>query len=254
MFNRAIARRPGANAGDGLTTADLGQPDIPLMLEQHARCMQALEDLGVDVLVLPPAAGFPDGCFVEDVAVIASGLAVITRPGAASRRGEAAAIEPLLAQTHALAHIEAPGSVDGGDVVLAGRRALIGLSARTNAAGARQLARALAGCGIDAREVPVVAGLHLKSSVNWLGGDRLLLTAAFAELDQLTGFDHVLVAEGEDYAANCVAHGDQLLFPEGFPRTRERLADLGYTIRELPLSEFRKMDGGLSCLSLRFSQ
>jgi len=251
-FNRAIMRRPGANAGDGLTTADLGSPDIALMQSQHAASVRALRDLGVDVEELPADNSFPDGCFVEDVAVIVPGLAVITRPGAPTRRGEAAAIEPLLALQHRIARIEAPGCVDGGDIVVAHQRALIGLSARTNAEGARQLTQLLADHGIAARTVRVSDGLHLKSSVNWLGEDRLLLTSAFADRAELADFESVRVAAGEEYAANCVPCGNTVLFPAGFPITAELLATLGFAIETLDLSEFRKMDGGVSCLSLRY--
>jgi dimethylargininase len=251
-FNRAIVRRPGTNAGDGLTTSHLGRPDIGLMLSQHEAYVRAIEGLGAEVQVLAADDAFPDGCFVEDVAVITPDCAVIARPGAPSRRGEQAALEPMLARYRNIARIEPPGCLDGGDVVLAGDRALIGLSARTNEDGARQLAKILAAAGMQARIVPVPTGLHLKSFVNFLGDDRLLLTSRYAESAELADFAQVIVADGEDYAANCIACGQQLLLPAGFPRTRERLETLGFDVLPLETSEFRKMDGSLSCLSLRF--
>jgi dimethylargininase len=177
---------------------------------------------------------------------------VITRPGAPSRRGEPAALEPLLARYRDIVRIEPPGCLDGGDVVLAGDRVLIGLSTRTNDDGARQLAHILAAAGLQARTIPVPAGLHLKSFVNFLGDGNLLLTSRYADCAELADFDRILVASGEDYAANCIACGQQLLLPAGFPRTRERLETLGFDVLALDTSEFRKMDGSLSCLSLRF--
>jgi dimethylargininase len=251
-FGWAITRRPGINVGEGLTTAKLGQPDFPRMLEQHEAYLQALAALGAEVQPLPADSAFPDGCFVEDVAIITPGCAVITRSGAPSRRGESAALEPLLAQLRDIARIEAPGCVDGGDVILAGDRALIGLSDRTNEDGARQLSRLLAAEGTQARTVPVRAGVHLKSCVSVLGDDRLLLTSAYASCPELAGFEPIVISSGEEYAANCIASGNQLLLPAGYPRTAERLAALGFAMLTLQTSEFEKMDGGLSCLSLRF--
>jgi dimethylargininase len=222
------------------------------MLAQHEAYVRGLEALGAEVQALPADDDHPDGCFVEDAAIITPHRAVITRSGAPSRRGESAALEPLLARHREIIRIESPGCLDGGDIVLAGDRALIGLSARTNEDGARQLTRILAAEGIRARTVPVRDGLHLKSFVNFLGDGRLLLTSRYAESAELADFGQVLVADGEDYAANCIACGQQLLLPAGFPRTLERLETLGFDVLPLETSEFRKMDGSLSCLSLRF--
>lgn len=252
FFDRAIARRPGDNAGDGLTAANLGSPDIPLMLSQHQAYIDALEAFGVTVRVLPADPEFPDGCFVEDVALLIPGLAVLTRPGAASRRGESAVIEPLLAADHEIARIGAPGTVDGGDVVMTDSCALIGLSRRTNTEGARQLAQILATRGIASTIVPVTDGLHLKSYVNFLSDQTLLVTAAYAGAPELSAFRQLTVSAGEEYAANCVVCGQQAIVATGFPATAALLEDLGFSVTALEMSEFRKMDGGLSCLSLRF--
>lgn len=241
---------PGANVGEGLTTVDLGRPDLPTMLAQHAACVRALEAVGAAVTVLDADPRFPDGCFVEDTAVVAGELAVITRPGAPSRRGEEAAIAPLLARDYEIARIEAPGTVDGGDIIIAGDRALIGRSARTNADGARQLAALLGRHGIRAELVAVSGGLHLKSDVSRIG-DRLLLTRACASRPEFADFSRLTVPDGEEYAANCVDTGERLLVADGFPRTRELLERAGFAVTALAVSEFRKMDGGLSCLSIR---
>ena len=220
------------------------------MLAQHAACVRALTAAGAEVTVLEADTRFPDGCFVEDTAVVAGEFAVITRPGAPSRRGEEDAIEPLLAADCEIARIEAPGTVDGGDVIIAGRRVLIGLSARTNADGARQLSALLANRGIRAATVAVTGSLHLKSDVSWIG-DRLLLTRAYAGRAELAGFNRLIVPEGEEYAANCVDTGERLLIAAGFPRTREVLELAGFGVTAIDVGEFRIMDGGLSCLSIR---
>jgi dimethylargininase len=257
MFGRAILRIPGANAHQGLTSAGLGAPDFGLMLDQHETYRRALEATGVALTVLEADERFPDSCFVEDTAVIAGTLAVITRPGAPTRRGEVEAMTEVLACRLQLAHIEAPGTVDGGDVLIAGERVLIGLSSRTNATGAAQLAALLDPHGFRVQTVPVVgidghaAGLHLKSDLSFIG-DRLLVTSAYAGRIELADFAQIVVPDGEEYAANCIDLGSRLLIAEGFPRTRERLEREGFVVESIDVSEFRKMDGGLSCLSLRF--
>lgn len=252
MFRHAIARRPGDNAGAGLTTAGLGEPDVARMHAQHDAYVRALESAGVVVTLLDADERFPDGCFVEDVAVVTPACAVVTRPGAPPRRGEEIGIEPLLAAHREVARIEAPGCVDGGDVVVAGERVLIGLSSRTNRDGAAQLTKILAARGFECRTVPVAGGLHLKSSVNHLGGQRLLASRDFAARDELAGFERLVVPHAEEYAANSLYLDDEhVLVPDGFPRTRELLERSGFGIIALDASEFRKMDGGLTCLSIR---
>jgi dimethylargininase len=255
MFDHAIARRPGTNVGMGLTTADLGAPDVKLMLEQHDACLQTLASLGVAITVLDADPRFPDGCFVEDCAVVVPDCTVITRPGAPSRRGEVGGVEAALAAQSAhwkFERIVAPGCVDGGDVIVADGRALIGLSQRTNAEGARQLARILMAHGLTARTVRVEDGLHLKSDVSYLSHNVCLLTPRFADRRELADFDRIVVADEDAYSANCVCRGEHVLAPAGYPRTSAALERAGFTVHELDMSEFRKMDGGLSCLTLRF--
>ena len=222
------------------------------MLRQHQAYINALESFGVTVRVLPADPEFPDGCFVEDVALVTPGLAVITRPGAASRRGESGAIESLLAEDHDIARIIAPGCVDGGDIVMTDSCALIGLSRRTNTDGARQLEQILAARGTPSRIVPVCDGLHLKSYVNFIGHETLLVTTDYAETPEFSGFQQLAVCAGEEYAANCVVCGEQAIVTAGYPETLALLEDFGFAITALDMSECRKMDGGLSCLSLRF--
>ena len=247
----AIARQPTTNAGEGLTTAGLGRPDIERMLAQHRDYVQTLESFGLQVTVLDADESFPDGCFVEDSAVVTGEVAVIARPGAPSRRGEEVAIEPLLAVYRPIARIVAPGSVDGGDILVMGDRVLIGLSARTNDEGARQLTDILEAKGMHCITLAAGDGLHLKSSVNALGDDRLLVTQEFSDCAELSAFERVPIPADESYAGNSLWVNGRVIVPAGFPATRELIDRLGIETIETQVSEFRKMDGGLTCLSIR---
>ncbi len=251
-FSRAIVRTPATTFADGLTTAKLGRPDHGRMLEQHAAYTEALTSLELAVDVLEPLEQHPDAHFVEDAAVVVPELAVIARPGAQQRQDEARAIEPALARWRAIHRIDAPGTLDGGDVLQVGGHFFIGVSQRTNGAGAEQLAQILAGAGYTSSKVPVGVGLHLKSSVNELGDRRLLLTEEFAASGHFEGYDLSIVPHDEEYACNVVFVNGTVLMAGGFPRVRAQLDGLGLAIVELDTSEARKMDGGLTCLSLRF--
>ena len=251
-ITRAIARLPTSNAGDGLTTASLGTPDMERMFAQHRDYVRILESLGLQVTVLEGDPAFPDGCFVEDTAVVAPGVAVVTRPGAASRRGEEITIEPLLAEHRSIARITAPGRVDGGDIVVMCERVLIGLSERTNEEGARQLTDILESHGMRCITLAAGDGLHLKSSVNTLGANRLLVTQAFSNCTELRDFERVVIPANESYAGNSLWINDHVLVPAGFPETQALIQRLGIETIESDVSEFRKMDGGLTCLSIRF--
>lgn len=251
-FTRAIVRTPGPDAADGLTTSHLGRPELPLLLAQHSAYIDTLRTLGLEVMVLPPLPGFPDAYFVEDAAVVTPTIAVITRPGAPSRRGEVASIESALARLLPIARIEPPGTIEGGDVLRVGNRFFIGLSDRTHEDGARQLVRILDKHGFEGLLVPVGAGLHLKSSINSLGGDHLVVAAGFVPGSAFAEYDLLVLDPGDDYAANTLCVNGTLLVPAGFPRARRRLERRGLPIREVATSEMRKMDGGLTCLSLRF--
>ena len=251
-FTHAIARLPAMNAGDGLTSAGLGAPDPERMHAQHADYVRILRSLDLAVTVLDADEDFPDGCFVEDTAIVTPTVAVIARPGAPSRRGEEIAIEPLLAKHRPIARIVAPGSVDGGDILVMGERVLIGLSSRTNEEGARQLAEILEANGMQCISLAAGDGLHLKSSINALGGNRLLITQEFSECAELGDFEHVVIPADESYAGNSLLVNDRVIVPAGFPATRSLIDELGIETIDAPVSEFRKMDGGLTCLSIRF--
>lgn len=256
MFKHAIVRPPSRNFADGLTTVALGVPDIDRTLEQHERYCEALVRCGLALTRLAADAEHPDATFVEDTAVIAPGCAVLSRPGAPSREGEVANIRAAIERFFPLPfEITAPGTLDGGDICEAGEHFFIGLSLRTNAEGARQLAGFLAGAGytssiVDIRNTPGI--LHLKSGVVALDGTQLVAIEALAGHVAFRGYDLIRVNSGEEYSANCVRVNDRVLVADGFPKLHETLAARGHDLVPLEMSEFQKMDGGLSCLSLRF--
>ncbi len=256
MASHAIVRPPSASYASGLTSAHLGVPDLTEALTQHAAYCSALEHCGLSLIRLEPAENFPDSTFIEDTAVVIARCAILTSPGAPSRKGEIALIEPVLGEMfETLHHIVAPGTVDGGDVCQAGDHFFIGISERTNHEGARQLAALLELYGhtstlIDVRSVPGV--LHLKTGVSWLGYNRITLIDTMADLDAFRGYEVVRLHPKENYAANCLRINDHIIIAAGFPRFETVVRDLGHPVMALQMSEFRKMDGSLSCLSLRF--
>ncbi len=252
MFTHAFTRLPGENFADGLTTANLGSPNYEVILKQHQAYRQVLLSLGLDVVVLPAEPDYPDAYFVEDPAIVTPSIAVMTRSGAPSRQGEGKSLEPFLEYYRPIFHIHPPGTVDGGDILVVGNHFFIGLSERTNAEGAVQLASLLSAAGHTSETVPVAGGLHLKSGVNYMGSETLLVNKTLAEHLAFAHYDKIVLDEDEQYAANTLWVNDALLMPKGFPKTYASLAHLGLKIIELDVSEVRKMDGGLTCMSLRF--
>jgi dimethylargininase len=253
MFSHAVTRKPCKNFAMGLTTAVGSDPaDYGLMVKQHAAYLEALTTAGLEVIVLDPLPDFPDAHFVEDTAVVTPDVAVITNPGSAARRGEEKSIAPILAKFRKIERIQPPGTVDGGDVLQAGNHFFIGLSERTNKQGAEQLSRILQSHGSTWTVVAVGAGLHFKSSVNYVGRNTLLVTSDFTATEQLAGYEQIVLDKAESYAANTLLVNEHLLIPAGYPKTRKQLESRDLTIIELEVSEIRKMDGGLTCMSLRF--
>lgn len=251
-FSHAVIRKPGRNFSLGLTTRSLGIPDYELMLNQHDAYVQTLASLGLDITVLDPLPDYPDAYFVEDTAVVTPRVAVITRPGAESRQGEEDSIEPVLSRFRRTIRIQPPGTVDGGDVLMVGEHFFVGISKRTNQNGASQLGAILDRFGYSWTAIPVRTGLHLKSSLSLVSPDTLLITAALAEHEAFRDFHKIMLDQDEELAANTLWINQALVVPAGFPHTHSKLEKLGLRLIDLDMSEARKMDGGLSCMSLRF--
>jgi dimethylargininase len=254
MFTEAIVRIPGRNFAQGLTTVQLGVPQFELVLAQHAEYCAELRGCGLTVTTLEADLDHPDSTFVEDTAVVTARSAMLTRPGARSREGEVEAMRPVLRRFFpALGEIEAPGTLDGGDICEAGNHFFLGVSQRTNEEGARQLATHLASEGytsgvVDVRGIQSI--LHLKSGVSYIGENTLVVIEEMARM--FSGYELIVVVREESYAANCVRVNDRVLVAAGYPRLVGELRERGFSPLELDMSEFQKMDGGLSCLSLRF--
>lgn len=256
MFTKAIVSAPGRNFAAGLTSVDLGAPEFERALQQHDAYCAALESCGLELIRLPADDNHPDSTFVEDTAILTSRGAVITRPGAASRLAEIDRIASLLPDHFRAIHtINAPGTADGGDICEAGDHFLIGISQRTNEDGAKQLAQILNSFGYSSRLIDIRGVgniLHLKSGIAYLDGNILVVIEALRGRPEFSGYNLICLDSAEEYAANCVTVNEKVLIAEGFPAMRRELGVLGYQTIPLEMSEFQKMDGGLSCLSLRF--
>jgi dimethylargininase len=248
----ALTRPVPASFASALCAAAPDEPiDVARARRQHAAYSAALTELGATVVQLPRADQLADSCFVEDTAVVAEGLAVITRPGAPSRRGEPAATAEVLAAHCELVSMIEPATLDGGDCMRVGRTIFVGRSARTNDAGIARLASAFEPRGV--RVVPIdmpPAVLHLKCVCAPLGDDRITLAEGTIPREAFGGLHVVPVPAGESYAANVLCIGERVLVADGYPRTREALERAGLRTMALATSEFRKADGALTCLSI----
>lgn len=254
-FSHAITRRPGKSIISGLRAIDTGTPDLDRMLAHHADYVAALKSTGATVIELDPLEAFPDAVFVEDPALCLPEGAIIMRPGAPSRLGEVAEMEPHLTTLYSrIARIEGPGFIEAGDILTTESEILVGRSARTDAAGVAELRRIVTGWGHALREVETPPGvLHFKTDCSLLDGETILATQRLDASGCFEGYRVIHTADGEEAAANTIRFNDLVLMPAGFPKTAEKLAKAGFEIREIGNSECAKLDGGMSCLSLRFT-
>lgn len=237
----------------GLTTANLGVPDYEKALTQHESYVAALRACGLKVKVLEADEDLPDSTFVEDTALLTPHCAIITNPGAPSRRNEIIAIRRALKEFYpGFEEIVDPGTVDAGDIMMVGDHFYVGLSGRTNLDGAEQVINILNKYGMSGSLVKLEKVLHLKTGLAYLENNNLLASGEFIAHPEFDKFNVMAIPEEESYAANCVRINDRVLVPLGYPETRQTIADAGYSVIEVDVSEFRKLDGGLSCLSLRF--
>jgi dimethylargininase len=221
--------------------------DLERAVEQHRRYEEALTALGCDVVRLPPLPRHADSVFVEDAAVVLPGAAVITRPGAASRRGEVESVAEALRPFRPCVTIEAPGTLDGGDVLHLGSTLFVGRSGRSNAEGIRQLASHAAADGLDVRPLTISGCLHLKTAVTRVGEHAVLLNPAWVDPAHFAGFERIEVDPGEPFAANALRLGAAVLHAAAYPRTRRKLERRGIAVHVVAVDELAKAEAGVTC-------
>ncbi len=254
MFKHIIARTPCRALVDGLSSSHLGKPIYEKALEQHNAYIRALQTCEVDITLLPADERFPDSVFVEDPVLCTPHCAIITRPGAETRREETEIIVETIERFYPgkVERITAPGTVEAGDIMMVGSHFYIGQSARTNAEGARQMIAILERHGMTGSVVKLEKVLHLKTGLAYLEHNNLLACGEFITKPEFQSFNIIEIPEEESYAANCIWVNERVIMPSGYPVTRDRIAKLGYQVIEVDTSEYRKVDGGVSCMSLRF--
>jgi dimethylargininase len=226
--------------------------DYQRALAQHRAYLARLEELGLRIVQIEADSGLPDCCFVEDAAIVLDEVAVITRMGAPARRGETPAVAEALARYRPLVRLQEPARIDGGDVLVLGRRLFVGLSPRTDAAGVEALAAAVRPLGYDVVPVRMTGCLHLKTAVTAAGPHLLVINPEWVDGEAFRGLETIEVAEGEPWAANVLAVGEAVVVAAGFPRTAERLRSRGLDVHALDVSEFLKAEAGVTCKSVIF--
>lgn len=224
--------------------------DVSRARAQHLAYEDVLRAVGCTLERVPAAPELPDAVFIEDTALVFDEIAVMTHPGAESRRSELPPVEHALASRRTLARIDPPGTLDGGDVLVVDRHVFVGRSSRTNDIGIEQLRTILSPLGYTVDAVPVLDCLHLKSAVTAIGGQTLLINRAWTRAAAFRAYDLVDVHPFEPAAANALRIGDQLIYPAEFPRTAERLDRRGIKLHSVPASELAKAEGGVTCCSL----
>jgi dimethylargininase len=252
-YNHAIVRRPCPEMIHGLTRAQLGLPQYEKAVQQHEQYIDTLKRCGLDIILLEADNRYPDSTFVEDTVVLTPRCAIITRPGAPSRRGEIRDMKKVVNQYFKdIRKIYSPGTLDAGDVLEADGHYFIGISARTNRAGAQQLQSLVGEFGYGSSLILLNNLLHLKSGVSSLENNRLVIIESLAAYEDFRKYDLIVVNDREQYAANCLWINGFVLVADGFPETRRNIEEAGFKVIPLDVSEFQKLDGGLSCLSVRF--
>jgi dimethylargininase len=226
--------------------------DIPKARAEHEAYERQLSQAGCSIVRLSSADDLPDSVFIEDVAVVFDEVAVVARPGAPSRRGETVGVAKALQAYRPLRHIEAPGTLDGGDVLTVGKRVFVGRSRRTNTAAISQLAQILQPYGYQVCDLNVGGCLHLKSAVTALSDEQLLINRTWVPAEQFESFQLIDVDGSEPYAANALRIGDRVIYPTGYPRTRARLEAAGVRILDVDVTELIKAEGAVTCCSLIF--
>lgn len=253
-FNSAIVRMPSASVVRGLRAEDRGDPDFDDVKAEHDAYRIALESVGVGVTVLPELTAFPDSIFVEDPALVFTEGAILLRPGTIFRQGEATELAPVLQEKFdTVLELPPPGHADGGDVLVTPKSVMIGLSSRTDLAGAVALIECLRLLGYKGETVSTPEGvLHLKTACSLLDEETVLVTSRMAQSGIFNGFNKVVLPDGEEPAANAVRINESVLVSSSYKRTIEILDQKGYRVVPVKTKEIEKIDAGLSCMSLRW--
>jgi len=247
---RAIVREPGDKYTDCISSHPLRHTiDVALARKQHGIYCRTLEDLGIEIIRLPRDDEYPDSCFVEDNAVVFGKKALICRMAKESRMGEEAEVERILGQYVKTKMAVSPATVEGGDVIHLEDRLISGITQRTNEAGTQQMREWLETWVDTVVDASIV---HLKSYVNYLGQDRMISTAKYARHTLFEGFDVIIVRDEDWYSTNNLVIGETVIMPKGFPRTETMLANAGFKVVALEMTEFSKCEGALTCLSILF--
>ena len=256
LYNHVIVRRPCKAMVEGLDSGTYpGKPEYELALTEHNKYISALSKCGVDVTILSRDENYPDSCFVEDPAIVTKDFAIVTNPADPSRNGEKHEIVDALLEFYTedqIEHIEAPGTLEGGDVQQVGTHFFVGEGARTNKEGIRQLTEIAEKHGMTCSAVPVKNILHLKDDICYLDNNVMLVSEAQADHPAFADFDKIVVPDEEFYAINCLWMNDTVIVPAGYPKTLAAVQEHGFKTVVLDTSEYRKIDGSLTCLSLRF--
>lgn len=252
-FSKAIVCRPCKSMINGLTSQNLGKPDFEKAQKQHQIYISELQKAGLDLIILESQEDFPDSCFVEDPAIVVPELAVITNLWDNSRKGEIELIEKTLKSLYSnIEKIQFPGTIEGGDVILIEKDFFVGISKRTNIEGINQFTEIVGKYGYTVTAIKLNKFLHLKTGLTYLGNGKILVSGELRESDILDKFQKIIVPDEEEYCGNSIMVNNKLFFPQGYPKTKKVLEEKGFDIVEIDTSEYRKIDGGLSCLSLRF--
>jgi len=255
QFSHALCRKPARSVTDGLRLEDLGNPNFDLLCRQHDVYIEALKEAGVEVNIMPAREGYPDSVFVEDAALVLNGKAILLNPGAASRAGEPKVLlEDGSAFFKDIIHTDFSGPIDGGDILVFDDVVMVGMSKRTSEKAADELAKIILPFGYELRKAKTPKDiLHFKSHCSLLDDRTAISTAPLAATHCFDGFEVVIVPDNEPQGSNVIRVNDKVIMAEEAPRTIKTLRALGYDVLPVPTSEVAKIDGAVSCCSLRYS-
>jgi dimethylargininase len=244
--------RPVPNSYDHCVRTNVEKIDVALAKKQHAEYCKALENLGLKLIWVKGDDTLPDSCFVEDTAIIIGEKAIICNMKVKSRAREVIEVAKVLEKLKETYYIKPPATIDGGDALKIENKIFVGISERTNMQAVHQLKKILNNSDVEVVPVKVKNVLHLKSACTYLGNNYVILSKGHFDVDILQGYEKILVPKGEAYAADCLAIDGTVLMAKGYPKTKKMIEAAGFSVKEMEISEFRKGEGALTCLSILF--